>query len=88
MAKKGDTKWTRITKENIKSQNITVDWNNWIDSDEEKEEVDLDENRGFDFGAGGDAMGGEGDSDDEQNKLDDLEGDVDVAQTTKPEETA
>jgi len=86
--KKGDNKWLRITKENLKSQNITVDWNNFVDSDDEKQEVDMDENRGFDFGGADGPEGPEGgDSDDEEpkNKLDDLEGDADVTEATKPE---
>jgi len=29
--------WPRLTKEKVKNQQITIDWNKWIDPDEEEE---------------------------------------------------
>ena len=41
LAKKdeGSEYWPRLTKENAKFNNITVDWNKYIDEDDEKEEA-------------------------------------------------
>lgn len=88
LAKKEQNKWSRLTKDNKKYSNITVDWSNWVDSDEEVEEEDMygGAGKGFDFGgAGGMGMGG-GDSDDEDAGapgLDDLEGEEKVEDHTK-----
>jgi len=30
--------WSRITKDKVKNQQITIDWNRWIDPDDEPEE--------------------------------------------------
>ena len=49
--------WTRLTKEKVKNSRITVDWNKWVDEDEEQEapEVggDFDPSMMSQFGGGG-----------------------------------
>ena len=70
--------WPRITQSKAKMPNIGVDWNNWVDSDEEAEEDEAPP-QDFNFGPA------EGDSDEEPEEpeanLDDLEGEEDVKQT-------
>ena len=70
--------WPRITQSKTKMPNIGVDWNNWVDSDEEAEEDEAPP-QDFNFGPA------EGDSDEEPEEpeanLDDLESEEDVKQT-------
>ena len=51
--------WPRLTKEKVKNARITVDWNKWVDEDEEDEAPNADMGADFDpsmmnaFGGGG-----------------------------------
>ena len=38
--KKEQVSWPRLTKENVKLSYVGVDWNNWVDSDDEDPEED------------------------------------------------
>ena len=40
LKKKESESWPRIPASKDKFQNISVDWNNWVDSDEEEEAED------------------------------------------------
>ena len=63
--------WPRLTKESRKTQYIQIDWEKWVDEDEEAEEADKGMS-GFDP----EAMNNFNDSDDEEEdkgKIDDLE---------------
>ena len=40
LKKKEESYWKRLTKEEKKFTNITVDWNKYVDEDEEEEEHD------------------------------------------------
>lgn len=82
LIKKAEEKsWPRFTKTTQKLANVAVDWNNWVDSDEEDPEEEADGGQDFNFGPQ------EGDSDEEEGQegLDDLEGQEDVAQTQQSE---
>ena len=57
--------WPRLTKEKVKNSRITVDWNKWVDEDEEDEAPemggDFDPSMMSQFGGGGmPGMGGMG----------------------------
>ena len=63
--KKEEESWPRITKEKVKNNHIQVDWNRWVDSDEEDEkedDQDFDPSNMQDFGGMGGmpGMGGMG----------------------------
>ena len=76
--------WSRIPASKDKFQNISVDWNNWVDSDEEEEAEDQ-QMPNFDFGGAGDMEGDASDDGDEEEDLGDLDGDVDVEETQEEE---
>ena len=48
LKKKEPESWTRITKEKTKNARIAIDWNKWVDSDDEEEEGDKGMNKDFD----------------------------------------
>mgnify|MGYP006086498835 CR=1 FL=1 len=48
LKKKEAESWTRITKEKTKNARINIDWNKWVDSDDEEEEGDKGMNKDFD----------------------------------------
>jgi len=77
--KKEQNTWPRFTKDTKKLAYVGVDWNNWVDSDDEDPEEE-DQQQDFNFGPQ------EGDSDEEDDvpeDLDDLEAPEDVEQTQK-----
>lgn len=87
LKKKEDSTWPRLSKDTAKRQNIKVDWNDFVDSEEEDEAEQDTGMPNFDFG-GQDGMEGDSDDDEEQPDdagLDDLEGDADVEETLKEE---
>mmetsp|Transcript_13386 Transcript_13386/g.9460 ORF Transcript_13386/g.9460 Transcript_13386/m.9460 type:complete len:138 (-) Transcript_13386:401-814(-) len=48
LKKKEAESWSRITKEKTKNARINIDWNKWVDSDDEEEEGDKGMNKDFD----------------------------------------
>ena len=56
--------WTRLTKDKVKNSRITVDWNKWVDEDEEDEAPemggDFDPSMMSQFGGGAGGMPGMG----------------------------
>ena len=48
LVKKEADSWSRITKEKTKNARINIDWNRWVDSDDEEEEGDKGVNKDFD----------------------------------------
>jgi CS domain len=78
--------WPRLTKEKVKSNFITIDWDRWIDEDEpDTKKLDFD-NEGFDD------LPDEDSDDEEEANLNDLEGetetknDLETEQKTEEEE--
>jgi len=78
--KKEQVSWPRLTKENVKLSYVGVDWNNWVDSDDEDPEED---HQDFNFGPTEEGEANSDEDDEEAQNLDDLDVQEDVTETQK-----